>query len=252
MWLVDSQWFTAYAVLELEFSAPILDALGLYCGYIQRQADYRCSKIHRVIAEVADPEDPGIRVVLIARCPWLLEEVPIDERTPSLCEFTVKNCTRALQWVPEQTAELCKTAVITSDEALEWVQPQFRTHELLHAMVTRHPQSIRHLSYEEQEQYPDLCLSAVSQDGLLLEHVEEDLRTRELCIVAVKENPAAMHYVTDGDDAIQMACVIGYLSKLRAKMQIPECADTFFGSPDTAVLCQELAIVSQQFLALTP
>lgn len=176
-------------------------------AYITRELCLDALSRHGLSIHLFESPDEEMYVKAVeGRLP--LKEVPVEMRTPTVCNAfvltshdAIRNVQQtpelclaavkkwgawALQYVEQQTPEICRAAV-DSDRGftLEYVKPEFLTPELCLAAVKKGesiktvPQALR--TYE-------MCLMAVSrvvyQDEFA--YVPAEMRTPELCLAYVK------------------------------------------------------------------
>lgn len=256
-------WFTAYAVQVLEWDSPILEAIGAYWHYVVKE----CARIHRSPRAaqkkaVADPAtDPGVRHQLVQHNGLFLKYVPEAERTSTMCREAVEQVSEAIQYVPVQTDELCRIAlkrnghniarireptaeqcllaVTESSAAINDIPAQFRTYELLRAMIQHDGRGIGYVWEEDYEEHPDLFMLAVQQNGLAIQDISDNLLTEELFVAAVAQNPRALQFVPDvliNTPQIHLAGITGHLSRL---------------SVEDAEIQREVADLAQRVAALS-
>jgi hypothetical protein len=130
---VDTQWFTAYAALELWLPITVLDSLSAYWKWVDAGVQrYRCDTTNFPWDQY---QDPGVLQCIVQING--LELVHVQDQTPEICLAAVQTHGWALKHVLHQTHEICVAAVRKDARALQFVR----------------------------DQTDDLCMIAVQQNG---------------------------------------------------------------------------------------
>ena len=142
---VSSQWLTTYAALELSLPITVLHPLLVYWHWVEEAVTLYIHQSQDFPWE--DYRNPIIEM-LIVRINGV-ELCYVSERTPELCDAAVRECGRALYYVPQplRTYELRKLAVQQMGTALQFIS-------------------------SDVEHYDELCSLAVQQDAEALKWVQ--------------------------------------------------------------------------------
>lgn len=142
-----------------------------------------------------------------------LGELPVEERTDTLCRIACEQNGNAIRYVPKEkiTRTMAWNAVRTEGNNLRYVPKKYRDYLLCHTALRHVTPYLGHdtLSYVpgslfcqssdciSEEEKKTLYLVAVQVDGMALKYVPDEYKTRKLCKVAFGQNVRALGYIPE-------------------------------------------------------
>lgn len=166
---VYGAWLAPYAVLELGWDSPIIEAVAAYWRYVKQEVDTWSISGPQALREVINEAevDIGVRLSLILKYPDLVGHFDVThERYQEVCMRVLSHHGGGYLWhIKKPTLEMCLTAVRNYPDALREVHEKFLTEEV--------------------------CRAAVEVSGLAIVHAPRALQAL-VAVAAVRQEPDAL------------------------------------------------------------
>lgn len=120
---------------------------------------------------------------------FLLQDIPVQDRSFEFCLSAVRQNGRALEYVPDnhKNSQICKAAVSNDGRALKFVTPQSCTWDICLTAVSNQGEALEFVP-EIVHNMPNIDKiydEAINNNGWALQYVPQDKRSVERCLKAI-------------------------------------------------------------------